>query len=557
MPDAMPALVDAAGDVSAKAKPTPEAERRDVEALIRAVLDRWVAAQTQGDFATYAQLYDQKHFRGVKRTKGGNVARLDWAGWNADRARMFEKGRMTVAAEEVTIQTWLDRGATLRPGVCEARFVQRWRNARYADHGVKVLQFLRHSSGVAILYEDLLTSTPGWASTPQADADGAPSPDLDNLPVPKDDQEAMSHWTKLSITEANVHDVTSALTGTAAALPMAEALLRMGQFLCKRYADYDECGQSRIEWEIIPPQTTFEDPCVARKAALWAIETLTKERLPGLTDTLVALAGMKPPEEEIPDALAKRLVDMPDDLRLRVATAMIANRCDKEGCGEWQPALVFPDLSPKSRITVYQNAKFPIAAREAAIVLVDLSNKPGLLVDVYGDKTLSTQMREKLAPTLFRQKPAVIERALRAGAEDSDCSFAMRAIEELAERGKKDLLPKASDEDPERTICLLLNASDQERAEKEFRKLLPKRGKVLFEEESTDELDGEGGHKKTDRDKILVSQMSLASLPKELGQHTGTVETYTFGHLEKVWMSFNSEGKLDAVFKTSWSGCPC
>jgi hypothetical protein len=543
---------------AAKAKIRPEVERAEAERDIRAVIEKWVAAQNRGDLAAYTALYEQGHFRGLKRTKAGKTTRADWAAWRDDRAKMFEKGVMTVAVEDVTIRTWLDKGATLRPGVSEARFVQRWRNARYADHGVKVLQLLRTKTsptGMAILYEDMLTSSPGWAEAPTVDA-GEAFEIGDDVPVPKTDDEAMALWRKLKLTQDTVLGATFAMAGFAGADLMAEALLRQGSFVCKRYVDYDECGESRIEWQDIPPETGFEDPCVQRTAAEWAIGQVKAKRLLALADALVKLASIPPPEEVIPDALVARFADMPEKLRLQVVRGMLAARCDKHGCDEWHPEKRVTELSAKSRIALYQDDKLAVAARQAAIDGVDLSRNPDVLVDVYGDEALDVDVREKLWGTLTAQKPAVQERALRGAAEDKGCAFAMSAIEELASRGKKDLLPRAGKDEPGRVVCLLLNARDQEWAEREFRKLLPKRGKILFVEESTDEMAGPDGHESS-REKIPVRDMGLGSLPEALREHAGPVQTYTAGHSETVDLSFDSNGLLEMVSKTSWSGCPC
>jgi hypothetical protein len=549
-----PAAVDSG--VAAKAKRPPAVERAQVEREIRDVIARWVAAQNQGDFAAYTALYDQGHFRGQKRTQTGKTTRADWAIWRDDRGKMFDKGSMTVAVEELAIRTWLDQGASLRPGVSEARFVQRWRNPRYADHGVKVLQLLRTSTGMAILYEDMLTSSPGWQDAAAIDAGGVFALG-DDLPLPKSDHEAMALWRKLELTQATVLDATHAMGDFAGADLMAEALLRHGSFTCKRYVDYDECGESRIEWQEIPPDTGFGDPCVQRTAGVWAIAAVKARRLPALADALVKLASIPAPEEQIPDALVERLADMPEPLRLQVVRAMLAVRCDKEGCGEWQPGLPVAELAAKSRIALYHDDKLAVAARQAAIDGVDLARSPQVLVEVYGDEGLDVAFRQRLWSTLSAQKPAVVERALRLAADDRSCGFAMAAIEALAARGKKDLLPRAGKDDSARVLCLLLNASDRGWARREFRKLLPKRGKILFTEESQDEMDGEGGEKKTSEESIPVRNVGLDTLPEALREHVGPVHTYVTGHAETVDVEFDDEGLLEGVSKTSWSGCPC
>jgi hypothetical protein len=66
----------------------------------RALVDGWLAAQNQGDFAAYEKLYAKK-MTGVRRSRSRAVS-LDRAGWMKDRQRMFQKP-MKVAASDVRI----------------------------------------------------------------------------------------------------------------------------------------------------------------------------------------------------------------------------------------------------------------------------------------------------------------------------------------------------------------------------------------------------------------------------------------------------------------------
>src|SRR4030095_10809996 len=68
----------------------PRAKEREAlrsEAL--ALLGAWTEAQNKGDFAGYVAMYQRDHFKGIKRTRTGGVKSYDFAGWSADRKRMF------------------------------------------------------------------------------------------------------------------------------------------------------------------------------------------------------------------------------------------------------------------------------------------------------------------------------------------------------------------------------------------------------------------------------------------------------------------------------------
>ncbi len=55
----------------------------------KALFDRWLRAQNEGDFATYQSLFASR-FGGVKRA-GERVSRFSRDGWLSDRKRMFAK----------------------------------------------------------------------------------------------------------------------------------------------------------------------------------------------------------------------------------------------------------------------------------------------------------------------------------------------------------------------------------------------------------------------------------------------------------------------------------
>ncbi len=131
----------------------------DVATALRALED-WVAAQNQNKIDAYLALYDAATFQGVKRTTAGTEQKMSFEGWKQERSRMFGTD-VTVAAAAPNAISWIDK-PSLGQGIIEVRFTQRWKNPRYADHGPKVLRF-RVTDGVArIVYEELISSTPGW-----------------------------------------------------------------------------------------------------------------------------------------------------------------------------------------------------------------------------------------------------------------------------------------------------------------------------------------------------------------------------------------------------------
>ncbi|MCS6913691.1 MAG: nuclear transport factor 2 family protein [Myxococcales bacterium] len=117
------------------------------EAEVRALLDRWLAAQNQGRFDLYQALYASR-FYGVRRS-GSRTVHLDRAGWLRDRARMFGKPMQVEVAD-----------LTVHPGSSSAqvRFTQSWASGSYRDVGPKVMVIVREAGGLRIAREELLRS---------------------------------------------------------------------------------------------------------------------------------------------------------------------------------------------------------------------------------------------------------------------------------------------------------------------------------------------------------------------------------------------------------------
>jgi hypothetical protein len=121
-----------------------EAHEKDAA---HALLERWLAAQNDGQFADYEKLY-APDFSGL-RTSGKRSVRLDRAGWMADRHRMFQK-KMTVSADDVRMRE--------THGNIWIQFTQKWSSGRYSDVGPKQMFLTRGPNGLLITWEGLMSS---------------------------------------------------------------------------------------------------------------------------------------------------------------------------------------------------------------------------------------------------------------------------------------------------------------------------------------------------------------------------------------------------------------
>ncbi len=114
---------------------------------MRALLDAWLAAQNQGQFAAYERLYAPR-FTGIKRS-GTRQARFDRDGWLRDRKGMFEQP-MKVEADGVAV--------SLTPDTAVLTFRQTWSSASYRDVGPKQMVVVATPDGARIAREELLSS---------------------------------------------------------------------------------------------------------------------------------------------------------------------------------------------------------------------------------------------------------------------------------------------------------------------------------------------------------------------------------------------------------------
>ncbi|HEU5059786.1 MAG TPA: hypothetical protein VFU21_24815, partial [Kofleriaceae bacterium] len=312
-----------AGSAAAK-REKKEDPRAAAEKEALDLLARWTEVQKKLDFAAYAALYEPKTFRGVKRTARGKVSEFDLAGWKADRRRMFDR-KFEIATEPLAVETWLDRGSRLKGGISVVRFTQRWKSGSYADHGVKVLHLWHRKPGqLLIVYEDLLNSEPGWDRV----ADGVAPADL---AAPAGPEQALALWKKLAPTGADYHQKLASIPADPAVRgPMALALLAGGSFACEETVEYEECGEDYLAWKDLDLQSTFADPCLRRRLAVWALAEIDPADLEKVKDTLTAMLEMEEPEEELQAAALAAFERGPEPLRLQAyKVAMLRGLEDK------------------------------------------------------------------------------------------------------------------------------------------------------------------------------------------------------------------------------------
>jgi hypothetical protein len=117
------------------------------ESGIRKLVEQWVSAQNQVDFAAYERLYAPK-FSGVKRV-GSYAEWFGRKGWMRDRQAMFKPG-LRVEATDLSV--------AFASSAARVRFTQSFSLGKFQDTGRKELIVVKGPDGPRIAREEMLVS---------------------------------------------------------------------------------------------------------------------------------------------------------------------------------------------------------------------------------------------------------------------------------------------------------------------------------------------------------------------------------------------------------------
>ncbi len=429
-----------------------EDPRAAVEKEALAFLARWTDVQKKLDFASYVALYEPHTFRGVKRTAKGGVKEFDFAGWKVDRGRMFDK-KFEIATEPLGVETWLDKGTGLKGGIAVVRFTPRWKSGSYADHGIKVLHLWQEKPGqMRIVYEDLLNSEPGWDRV-------AENVKVADLPAPTDVSQALALWKKLAPTGADYHEKLASIPADPKVRgPMALALIATGQFTCEETVEYSECGEDHTNFADFNLKSTFGDPCLRRRLALWALPELDPADIGKVAEALTAMLEMDDePETELQAAALAAFERAPEPIRLRAYATAMARGMEEQ--------IKIDGLSEDGLIAAARDLGI-----DAAALALDRGRHLEILAVLLNDvKNMSEETRSTILTSLAEVKGMVSTEALKKCAVDSDsCALSMDAALALEARGDGSFIPRRwlqDNEDAARSaLCMSMHDTDEGRA---------------------------------------------------------------------------------------------
>jgi len=212
-----------------------------------------------------------------------------------------------------------------------------------------------------------------------------------------------------------------------------------------------------MDWKDFDLKSTFDNPCLRRRLALWALAELDPGDLPKVADTLRAMLEMDEPEAELQPAALAAFERGPEPLRLTAYKIAVAK-----------------DMEDKIQVAGLSEQGMAMAARELGIDSAALALDPSRQLEVLAqvlndDRQLSDETRGTILATLSEVRGAIVTRALeKLAAGGLNCDLAMSAALALEERGDGSFLPRRwlnEDEDAaRRALCMSMHDSDEGRA---------------------------------------------------------------------------------------------
>ena len=524
---------DAKEQLEANSAPEKPSVADELRSSSRDLLSSWQAAQNTGDFLKYSSFYNKKHFRGVKRTSTGTVRRLGYIQWLNDRKKMFKRS-LEVAAEGIEVRTWLDPGSKLKKGVTSIRFLQRWKNRKYADHGIKVINLWSPPGGkLSIIYEDLVNAEPGWSRETGSVTEL-------KMQIPSSEAEALASWESLNITGENYDAVLASIPRNVRA-PLARAFIAKGNFDCQKYTEEEECGDFYRELKPLNPKSTIADPCLRRRLAVWALNQVADSYLAENKERLTEMVEADAPTDELIAIALLSSLEVSEDFAVDVISAA-------EAAGHVSAAtLTIGQMSSVSALKALYEESIGAAGERLSAILPNEPNAVDTLTELVEDSSLELRVRQEAFDKLagVKEKRLVMDAMEQIGQFTSDCGLAMAALEWTAAKKKdQSVLPNHKDatiENAPRYLCLLGEGSSSY-AETEAAKFFPKEGvKYTLRQE----WDGEPN----------VEEETISSTEfLNLGLHNDAQN-------DEVQVEFNDgkRGKVlvKSVQKTEWIGCRC
>ena len=251
------------------------------------------------------------------------------------------------------------------------------------------------------------------------------------------DADALALWKVIAPTGEDWEAKLEEIPGDGPiASQLALALLRGGNFTCMAPQPKRDCP-ARVVVDVDPPlsQAGFDDPCLRRMLALWAIEEIDEDDVATAFDALKAIAAIPPPESQLVAAAFDAFPATDQDHRLALrAIAMAAGQRD----------LV------NSKLSDFDDAHLSDAVTKHHIdgaleALSAPTNRAVFLAAITDDKLVASARADamiELAATIETTAlPRDLRGALATAAKSPDCTVAATAARVLVQHGERKYAP--------------------------------------------------------------------------------------------------------------------
>jgi len=327
------------------------------------------------------------------------------------------------------------------------------------------------------------------------------------------DAEAVAVWRRILPTGVD-WDLRLAQIPEDRVAPLAAALLRGGNFACAPLTG-GGCTPGYLGWPDPAPDATFDEPCLRRAVALWAMSNLDGDQVAALVPVLRSIAGSPQVDDELAGAALVAAGDQSEATRLDLLRA--AREAGHAGAVDDE----LGDMSEQGLITAATDLHI-----DAAIEALDVGLSRPVFLAAVRDRQLRPATRidaiHELSADVTGAAPRDLEKLLVEAARDPDCGVAATAATTLNGFGKKDAMPRRPRTrkvaDAMRALCVMA-AADAVDAARPFvgptgLKVIERTYDANLEFAKDDDDDADGDHDpRTSRTVETVTGKDLVEIP--------------------------------------------
>ena len=288
-------------------------------------------------------------------------------------------------------------------------------------------------------------SAPPAVAPPSAEtSDAPPDPDLHRPPPRRlldidwaqvaltNDADATALWHRIAPTGADWADKLEEVPA-ALARPLAVAVLRGGNFTCAR-PPAGVCARPIYDVDAPADTAGFDDPCLRRLLALWALGQLDDGDLPQIKDALLGIAAIPPPESQLVAAAIHTIPEASQDERLQILA--IAWRAGQQD---------LVDAAAGALDEAHLTAAVQNHHIAGALDILSAEAHRAVYLAAINDEGLATRARTMAIGDLVAlddKLPSDLAAALVRAVRSKDCAVAAAAARALDQHGDHRFVPR-------------------------------------------------------------------------------------------------------------------